>query len=117
MVMLGIVSGISEEPVEAPMGGGLFQGGAQLRGVLGRPKAYVGTRNERALGFCYQAELGEATAARALTLALNVIPADRACLESCSIGEGGRTLRRWHPPPELTLQGANARYASGGAGR
>jgi len=93
MVMLGIVGGISEEAVEAPMGGGLFQGGAQLRRVLGRPKAYVGARNEMALGFCQQAELGEATAARALTLALNVIPADMACLESCGIGDGGRTLR------------------------
>src|SRR5437763_12647644 len=62
-----------------------------------------------ALGFCQQAELGEATVARALTLALNVIPADMACLESCGIGDGGRTLRRWHRPQELTLQGANAR--------
>ena len=51
MVMLGIVGGISEEAVEAPMGGGLFQGGAQLRRVLGRPKAYVGSRNEITLGF------------------------------------------------------------------
>jgi hypothetical protein len=82
MVMLGIVGGISEEAVEAPMGGGLFQGGAQWRGVLGRPKAYVGARNERALSFCYQAELGEATAARALTLALNVIPADMGRVSS-----------------------------------
>src|ERR687888_1038551 len=89
MVMLGIVGGISEEAVEAPMRGGLFQGGAQLRGVLGRPKADVGARNEMALGFCQQAELGEATAAQALTLALNVIPADRACLESCGIGAAG----------------------------
>ena len=109
MVMLGIVGGISEEAVEAPMGGGLFQGGAQLRGVLGRSKAYVGARNEMALGFCHQAELREATAARALTLALNVIPADMACLESCGIGDGGRTLRCWHRPQEFTLQGANAR--------
>jgi hypothetical protein len=81
--MLSIVSGIGEEAVEAPMGGGLFQGGTQLRGVLGRPKAYMGARNERALSFCHQAELGEAAAARALTLTLNVIPADMMCLKPC----------------------------------
>jgi hypothetical protein len=33
MVMLGIVGGISEEAVEAPMGGSLFQGVAQARVV------------------------------------------------------------------------------------
>jgi hypothetical protein len=59
MVMLGIVSGIGEEAVEAPMGGGLFQGGTQLRGVLGRPKAYVGARNEMALSFATRLSLGK----------------------------------------------------------